>query len=336
MRPSRRLSALALLDRQRRRDGAGPPASAERGKAKFEHSCAPCHADGIGDDGRAMLPGTDALRIKYQGSLPALIEKRTDLNADAIRTFVRRGTWSMPPFRPTEITEARHPGHRRLLAAVVRSARAALESSVMNRSIASLLGCAAAGAFVAFDGGAAEHRDRFAGGDDHDAASRLDRRRDCRTRRSSERYRALEPVDRRDARFAVHRRVRAAPPVGARSRRRDRQRFVAAFQRLSVMTYAARFGTSAPTRFGRSRPAAADASGRVQVATAIKREGQPDVSLEYLLQQDEQGWRIINIVADGVSDLALKRAEYQRVFASGGIDGLIAELEQQTQRLERG
>jgi mono/diheme cytochrome c family protein len=80
-------------------------ASVERGRAKFELSCAPCHAEGIGDDGRAMLPGTDALRIKYQGALPALIEKRTDLNADAIRTFVRRGTWSMPPFRPTEVTE---------------------------------------------------------------------------------------------------------------------------------------------------------------------------------------------------------------------------------------
>ena len=79
--------------------------SVERGRAKFEHTCAPCHADGIGDDGRAMLPGTDALRIKYKGTLPALIEKRTDLNADAIRTFVRRGTWSMPPFRPTEVTE---------------------------------------------------------------------------------------------------------------------------------------------------------------------------------------------------------------------------------------
>jgi mono/diheme cytochrome c family protein len=80
-------------------------ASVERGRAKFEHSCAPCHGDGIGDDGRAMLPGTDALRIKYQGSLPALLERRTDLNAEAIRTFVRRGTWSMPPFRPTEVTE---------------------------------------------------------------------------------------------------------------------------------------------------------------------------------------------------------------------------------------
>lgn len=84
---------------------AQEPASVERGKVKFEHTCAPCHGDGLGDDGRAMLPGTDALRIKYQGSLPALIEKRTDLNVDAIRIFVRRGTWSMPPFRPTEVSE---------------------------------------------------------------------------------------------------------------------------------------------------------------------------------------------------------------------------------------
>jgi mono/diheme cytochrome c family protein len=80
-------------------------ASVERGRIRFEHSCAPCHGAGIGDDGRAMLPGTDALRIKYQGALPALLEQRTDLNVEAIRTFVRRGTWSMPPFRPTEITE---------------------------------------------------------------------------------------------------------------------------------------------------------------------------------------------------------------------------------------
>jgi hypothetical protein len=42
----------------------------------------------------------------------------------------------------------------------------------------------------------------------------------------------------------------------------------------------------------------------------------------------------MNIVVDGVSDLALKRAEHQRVFASGGIWGLIAEIQKQTERLE--
>ena len=147
-----------------------------------------------------------------------------------------------------------------------------------------------------------------------------------------QRYRALEPVIVAThhlpyiAEFALRRQWSSLSDA-------DRQRFVAAFQRLSVMTYAARFKSVGADTFRAIAAEPADSSGRVRVSTGVAREGQPDVSLEYLLQQDEQGWRIINIVADGVSDLALKRAEYQRLFASGGIDGLIAELEQQTQRL---
>jgi phospholipid transport system substrate-binding protein len=101
------------------------------------------------------------------------------------------------------------------------------------------------------------------------------------------------------------------------------------------MTYAARFGSVGPDTFRPLSEGAPDASGRVQIATAVARTQMPDVSLEYLLHETPDGWRIINIVADGVSDLALKRAEYQRVFAGGGIGGLIEELERQAQRLER-
>jgi mono/diheme cytochrome c family protein len=52
-----------------------------------------------------MLPGTDALRIKYRGALPALLTERSDLTYESIRLFVRQGVFSMPPFRPTEITD---------------------------------------------------------------------------------------------------------------------------------------------------------------------------------------------------------------------------------------
>lgn len=77
-----------------------------RGKAKFDHSCAPCHAKGPGDDGREMLPGTYALSLKYQGTMiPAALEDRTDLTPEAITVFVRMGTWSMPPFRKTELSD---------------------------------------------------------------------------------------------------------------------------------------------------------------------------------------------------------------------------------------
>lgn len=148
-----------------------------------------------------------------------------------------------------------------------------------------------------------------------------------------ERYRVLEPlIDATHdleyiAEFALRRQWGSLAEE-------DRQRFVAAFRRLSVMTYAARFEAVGPGTF---RPitavAAADSSGRAEVATAVARADLPDVSLEYLLHETPDGWRIINIVADGVSDLALKRAEYQRLYTNGGIDGLVAELEAQTRRL---
>jgi mono/diheme cytochrome c family protein len=81
-------------------------AAVARGMARFQHTCEPCHGKGVGDDGRAMLPGTDALRIKYQGSLPPALEDRSDLTAEVLKTYVRMGSWSMPPFRKTELADA--------------------------------------------------------------------------------------------------------------------------------------------------------------------------------------------------------------------------------------
>ena len=81
-------------------------AAAQRGKLKFERTCAPCHGAGPGDDGRPMLPGTTALQLKYKGTLPALLEARTDLTAVVLQGFLRSGSFSMPPFRKTELSDA--------------------------------------------------------------------------------------------------------------------------------------------------------------------------------------------------------------------------------------
>ena len=77
----------------------------ERGRTVFAHYCAPCHASGRGADGAPMLPGTHALYLKYKGSKPALLEQRSDLSFELIKTFVRSGVASMPPLRKTEVTD---------------------------------------------------------------------------------------------------------------------------------------------------------------------------------------------------------------------------------------
>ncbi len=82
------------------------PDPVQRGKGVFQHSCAPCHGVGPGDDGRAMLPASQSLKLKYKGEKPPFLEDRSDLPYPVLRVFVRRGSWSMPGFRKTEVTDA--------------------------------------------------------------------------------------------------------------------------------------------------------------------------------------------------------------------------------------
>jgi len=74
---------------------ADPP-----GRKVFDKWCAPCHAPGPGH------PGTQALDTLYHGTKPGALEQRNDLTASFITTIVRRGVYSMPFFRKTEIDDA--------------------------------------------------------------------------------------------------------------------------------------------------------------------------------------------------------------------------------------
>lgn len=80
--------------------------SSARGEAVFRKVCAPCHGAGPGIDGSPLLPGTAKLQAKYQGTMPAALEKRQDLNFAALRAFVRNGAGAMPRFRKTEVSDA--------------------------------------------------------------------------------------------------------------------------------------------------------------------------------------------------------------------------------------
>jgi len=77
----------------------------QRGRQVFQYWCVPCHGSGSGLMGIPYLPGTGALMAKYQGTLPALLEERTDMSPELIRTLVRNGITIMPFFRKTEVSD---------------------------------------------------------------------------------------------------------------------------------------------------------------------------------------------------------------------------------------
>lgn len=78
-------------------------ATIQKGAAVYQYWCAACHSSGRGN------PGTAALAAKYKGrqpAIPAVLTERTDLTAQSLRFFVRKGVSVMAPFRKTEITDA--------------------------------------------------------------------------------------------------------------------------------------------------------------------------------------------------------------------------------------
>jgi phospholipid transport system substrate-binding protein len=66
--------------------------------------------------------------------------------------------------------------------------------------------------------------------------------------------------------------------------------------------------------------------GGVVVHTDLHIPNEKDVKFDYMMKKKDDGWRIINIIADGVSDLALKRSEYTTVLSKDGFDVLIAKI----------
>jgi (+)-pinoresinol hydroxylase len=94
--------ALAASSQQRAVPGAGwssVPVPGRGGEAVYRRYCWACHGEGPDH------PGTDALRAKYRGSLPALLHERTDLVPEFVVYTVRHGVNVMPAARKTEISD---------------------------------------------------------------------------------------------------------------------------------------------------------------------------------------------------------------------------------------
>jgi phospholipid transport system substrate-binding protein len=149
----------------------------------------------------------------------------------------------------------------------------------------------------------------------------------------AERYAALQPLIAAShdldyiGRFTLRRQWAELPEE-------QQSQFRMAFENLAVSNYVARFGGLSGASFEVLGEAVLP-RGRHQVMTLLKPLSTEPVTLNYVLHQsDVGGWRIINVVANDVSDLALKRAEYQRLFRAGGLPELLKQLDSQAARLE--
>ncbi|MBX6421105.1 MAG: ABC transporter substrate-binding protein [Nevskia sp.] len=111
----------------------------------------------------------------------------------------------------------------------------------------------------------------------------------------------------------------------------QRQRYTAAFRELVVATYAQQFADFAGERFT-TQDTQNLPNGDALVHAQLKPGSGDTVSFDYVLRQKDGAWRIINIIADGVSDLALRSTQYAKLYEEKGFDGLLAWIEEQTRK----
>ena len=109
-----------------------------------------------------------------------------------------------------------------------------------------------------------------------------------------------------------------------------RAAFVELLERLILATYADRFDSYSGQRFVRLEVATAS-TGTVVKSQIQRASGEP-VNLDYYFR----GERVFNVVADGVSDLSLRRADYASIIRGQGFDALVEHVQADIAELGAG
>jgi len=105
----------------------------------------------------------------------------------------------------------------------------------------------------------------------------------------------------------------------------QQKKLVDVFSRFSVASYAHNFKDYSGESFSFESEEETTRGGMVVHSLLAIPDDKP-VKFDYMLKEKGNSWRIINIIANGVSDLALKRSEYTTILQREGFDALISKI----------
>jgi phospholipid transport system substrate-binding protein len=115
----------------------------------------------------------------------------------------------------------------------------------------------------------------------------------------------------------------------------QRSRLVKTLRQLSIATYADRFDGYSGEQFTFTSQQELP-RGKMLVETKFTKSDGQQLQFNYVLRKTGDQWKIVNISVDGVSDLALKRAEYMSLVKNDGYPALINKMEDQIRRYANG
>jgi phospholipid transport system substrate-binding protein len=121
-------------------------------------------------------------------------------------------------------------------------------------------------------------------------------------------------------RAAVGRDWRKATPA-------QQQELITGFRQLLVRTYAKSLLKYSDEEIVYEKETAGTRKGTVLVQTKVQAPGSTPLPVDYRLHRQSGSWKVYDVVIENVSLISNYRNEFKRVLAGGGIDALIAELD---------
>ena len=104
----------------------------------------------------------------------------------------------------------------------------------------------------------------------------------------------------------------------------DRAALVEAFARHSALSYAANFASFSGERFAVDPKVVVRGGDRVVRTTIAGKDG--TTPLDYRMRDGGSGWKIVDIFAEGVSQIAVQRSEFASIVKAGGVAALAKKL----------
>jgi phospholipid transport system substrate-binding protein len=140
------------------------------------------------------------------------------------------------------------------------------------------------------------------------------------------RYKKLEPVVKDTFEFEAVSQI----ALGGHWKKLDKPQKTAFMEKLtdlSIATYAAQFKEYGGESFTYDSNQDLK-NGRMLLRYNFTAPKEKPIKFEYVLGELNGQWQIINIIVDGISDLALKKAQYTSVIDREGFDSLLNKLTQ--------
>lgn len=147
------------------------------------------------------------------------------------------------------------------------------------------------------------------------------------------RLRRLEPVVEETFDLPLMTRF-AVGPAWSSTSDTDRQALIRAFARLTAASYAHNFDRYDGERFDVSPQVQTRGPDKI-VSARLTPQGRAPVQLTYRMRLADGGWKIVDVYYGAVSQLTTRRSDFAGPLSSGGPKGLIAHLDEASDKLMR-